>query len=42
MSDRKTTLTPEQRIKELERELAATQQKAEFFKAVVVVLKKNY
>lgn len=42
MSDKKTTLTPEQRIKELEQELAATQQKAEFFEAVVDVLKKDY
>ncbi|HBX59463.1 MAG TPA: hypothetical protein DEG65_04490 [Methylophaga sp.] len=42
MSDKKTTLTPEQRIKELERELAVSQQKAQFFEAVVDVLKKDY
>lgn len=34
--------TPEQRIKELEQQLADTQQKAEFFEAVVDVLKKDY
>lgn len=34
--------TPEQRIKELEKQLADTQQKAEFFEAVVDVLKKDY
>lgn len=42
MSDKKTALTPEQRIKELEQELASTQQKADFFEAVVDVLKKDY
>jgi transposase-like protein len=42
MSGNKTPLTPEQRIKELERELEVTQQKAEFFEAVVDVLKKDY
>lgn len=42
MSDKKTPLTPEQRIKELEKELATTKQKAEFFEAVVDVLKKDY
>ena len=36
------TQTPEQRIKELEQQLAETQQKAEFFEAVVDVLKKDY
>ncbi len=36
------TQTPEQRIKELEQQLADTQQKAEFFEAVVDVLKKDY
>ena len=36
------TQTPEQRIKELEKQLADTQQKAEFFEAVVDVLKKDY
>jgi len=35
-------LTPEQRIKELERQLADTQQRAEFFEAVVEVLKRDY
>jgi len=34
--------TPEQRIKELEQQLADTQQKAEFFEAVVDVLKQDY
>jgi len=34
--------TPEQRIKELEQQLARAQQKAEFFEAVVEVLKKDY
>ena len=34
--------TPEQRIKELEQQLAQAQQKAEFFEAVVEVLKKDY
>lgn len=34
--------TPEQRIKELEKQLAETQQKADFFEAVVDVLKKDY
>ena len=42
MSDKKITLTPEQRIKELERALAVSQQKAQFFEAVVDVLKKDY
>lgn len=37
-----TPLTPEQRIKELEQQLRDTQQKAEFFEAVVDVLKKDY
>ncbi|MDM1022332.1 IS3 family transposase, partial [Acinetobacter sp. VNK23] len=37
-----TPLTPEQRIKELEQQLADTQQKAEFFEAVVDVLKRDY
>lgn len=35
-------LTPEQRIKELEQQLAETQRKAEFFEAVVDVLKRDY
>ena len=42
MPGKKTSLTPEQRIKELEKELATTKQKAEFFEAVVDVLKKDY
>lgn len=37
-----TPLTPEQRIKELEQQLLDTQQKAEFFEAVVDVLKRDY
>ena len=35
-------LTPEQRIKALERELADTKKKAEFFEAVVNVLEDDY
>lgn len=43
MSDEPTLpLTPEQRIKELEQQLAESNQKAEFFEAVVNVLKKDY
>lgn len=42
MSDNPSTQTPEQRIKELERQLAETQQKADFFEAVVDVLKRDY
>ncbi len=42
MSDKPSTQTPEQRIKELERQLAQTQQKADFFEAVVDVLKRDY
>ena len=42
MSDKPLTQTPEQRIKELEQQLAQTQQKAEFFEAVVDVLKRDY
>lgn len=34
--------TPEQRIKELEQQLARAQQKADFFEAVIDVLKKDY
>ena len=34
--------TPEQRIKALEEQLRQTQQKAEFFEAVVNVLEKDY
>jgi hypothetical protein len=35
-------LTPEQRIKELEEQLALSNQKAQFFEAVVNVLKNDY
>jgi len=42
MSDKPLPQTPEQRIKELEQQLAQTQQKAEFFEAVVDVLKRDY
>lgn len=41
MSDPKT-LTPEQRIKELEQQLELMSQKAEFFETVVGVLKNDY
>ncbi len=41
MTDSKSQ-TPEQRIKELEQELAQMSQKAQFFEAVVDVLKKDY
>ena len=37
-----TKLTPEQRIKALEKELADTKMKAEFFEAVVNVLETDY
>ncbi len=42
MSDNPRPQTPEQRIKELEQQLALTQQKADFFEAVVDVLKRDY
>lgn len=42
MSDQPSIQTPEQRIKELERQLAETQLKADFFEAVVDVLKRDY
>lgn len=43
MSDeQKRPQTPEQRIKELEQKLAESEQKAEFFEAVIDVLKKDY
>lgn len=42
MSDKPLPQTPEQRIKELEQQLAQTQQKADFFEAVVDVLKRDY
>ena len=38
----KLPLTPEQRIKELEQQLEESRMKAEFFEAVVDVLKKDY
>ena len=38
----KTELTPEQRIKALEKELADTKMKADFFEAVVNVLESDY
>lgn len=40
--DPKLPLTPEQRIKELEEKLALVNQKAQFFEAVVDVLKNDY
>lgn len=42
MPDKSLTQTPDQRIKELEQQLAQAQQKAEFFEAVVDVLKRDY
>lgn len=42
MSDKPLPLTPEQRIKELEQQLAETKQRADFFEAVVDVLEKDY
>ena len=42
MSDKPLPQTPEQRIKELEQQLAQAQQKADFFEAVVGVLKRDY
>lgn len=42
MSDKPLPQTPEQRIKELEQQLAQTQLKADFFEAVVDVLKRDY
>jgi transposase-like protein len=42
MPEHSSTQTPEQRIKELEQQLAQSQQKAEFFEAVIDVLKKDY
>ena len=42
MPDTPLPQTPEQRIKELEQQLAQAQQKAEFFEAVVDVLKRDY
>ena len=37
-----TLLTPEQRIKQLEVQLREAREKAQFFEAVVEVLKKDY
>jgi len=37
-----SSLTPEQRIKELEQQLADTKQRADFFEAVLDVLKRDY
>lgn len=42
MSDETLPLTPEQRIKELEQQLAESKMKAEFFEAVVDVLERDY
>lgn len=42
MPEKPRPLTPEQRIKELEQQLTETQQKADFFEAVVDVLKRDY
>lgn len=42
MTDEKEPLTPEQRIKELEQQLAVMRQKAQLFEAVVDVLKNDY
>ena len=42
MTDAKLPATPEQRIKELEQQLAVATQKAQFFEAVVDVLKTDY
>jgi transposase-like protein len=42
MSDTPSTETPEQRIKALEKQLADTQLKADFFEAVVHVLENDY
>ena len=42
MTEPTLPLTPEQRIKELEEQLALSNQKAQFFEAVVNVLKNDY
>lgn len=42
MTSPPTPQTPEQRIKELEQQLALMRQKADFFEAVVNVLEKDY
>lgn len=42
MSDKPTKLTPDQRIKELEKQLEETKLKADFFEAVVHVMERDY
>ncbi|MNG06071.1 hypothetical protein D3C85_1894960 [compost metagenome] len=42
MSEPPLPLTPEQRIKELEQQLELANQKAQFFEAVMDVLKQDY
>lgn len=42
MMSEKKSLTPEQQIKQLEVELREAKEKAQFFEAVVDVLKKDY
>lgn len=42
MSEPPAPLTPQQRIKELEQQLAQSEQKAQFFEAVIGVLKNDY
>ena len=42
MAKPNTELTPEQRIKELEKELAVTKLKADFFEAVVNVMENDF
>jgi len=42
MPEKNRPLTPEQRIKELEEQLAQSNQKAQFLEAVVDVLKNDY
>ena len=42
MTESSKPLTPEQRIKELEVQLKEAQEKAQFFEAVVSVLKRDY
>lgn len=42
MSESSIPLTPEQRIKELEQQLATTQQKAELFEEIVNILERDY
>lgn len=42
MPDNPSTLSPDQRIKELEKQLEETKLKAEFFEAVVQVMERDY